>query len=289
MASLGRSVGKWLVVVLVALGAVTGYVLSGLSPVYRSEARMQIVAQRIADEVVPIPADRPLADRLRSVTQTVLTRLRLERLIVNANLFASERRAGAIMQDLVELARKNASITVDTQRSGEPASSIVVTYTASEPRAAQQATEMLASFLIDESLKDNTRRAENTSDFVEAMVAEAERRLAQHDTTIAAARAGGGQDSGRMQIEAEVLRSSYKSWLERREQAAMRVKLVSSNNAEQFTLLEPARLPERAEGPTRRAASMAGAIAGLVLALIVNLFLAVRRPLAARATVAAES
>jgi hypothetical protein len=50
-----RHVGKWLVVVLAALGAGTGYVLSGLSPDYRSEARIQIVPQRIPDDIVPDP------------------------------------------------------------------------------------------------------------------------------------------------------------------------------------------------------------------------------------------
>ena len=48
MVSLGRrSVGKWLVLVFMAAGALAGYVLSGVSPNYRSQATIQVVPPRI--------------------------------------------------------------------------------------------------------------------------------------------------------------------------------------------------------------------------------------------------
>jgi uncharacterized protein involved in exopolysaccharide biosynthesis len=271
--------------VFAALGAGTGYVLSGLSPDYRSEARIQIVPQRIPGDIVPIAAQRPLEDRLVALTQTILSRTRMERLIMDFNLYAPERRAGVIMQDVVELARRNISITVDPQNAADSRATFVVSFTAKDPRVAQQVAEKLAGFMIDESLKDGSRLAENTSDFVEAAVEQSGRRLAGHDARIAVARAAGSRDLGLMEIEAEVLRNTYKSMLEKREQAEMRVNMERRQIGEQFVLLDQARVPERPFGPTRRAASMAGAIAGLVLALIVNLFLTMRRALAARATV----
>ena len=286
MVALGRRhVGKWLVVVLAALGAGTGYVLSGLSPDYRSEARIQLVPQRIPAEVVPIAAHRSLEGRLTELTQIILSRTRLESLIRDFNLYPRERRAGVIMQDVVELAHKNVSITVETQDASDSMGTFVVSFTAKDPRVAQQVTERLAAFVIDESMKQGARLAEHTSDFVESAVEDAGRRLAEHDARMAVARAAGSRDLGRMEIEAEVIRNTYKSMLEKREQALMRVNLERRQIGEQFVLLDQARVPERPFGPTRRAASMAGAIAGLVLALIVNLFLTMRRALAARATV----
>ena len=288
MVSLGRrSVGKSLVVMLAAIGAATGYVLSGVSPNYRSEARIQVVPPRIPSDVVPMPASGRLEDRMAAMQQSVLTRTRLEGLIRDFNMFERERRTGAIMQDLVEKMRRNISVTVDP--SGENASGFVVSFTSTDRRVAQQVTEKLGSFFIDEGRMEVARRAENTSDFVESQVEETGRRLAAHDEQMAAARLAGGRDSARMQIEAEVLRSNYKTMLEKREQARMHVSMERRQIGEQFVLLESARLPERAEGPTRSAAAIAGGLAGLVLALAVNLFFVIRRALAARATAVAQA
>lgn len=277
----GRSVGKWLVVVLAAMGAVTGYGLAGVSPNYRSQATIQVVPPRVPDDIVPSPAPGRLEDRLMTITSVVLSRTRLEGLIKDFNLFERERRTGAVMQDLVEKMHRNISVTVD--RTGGNASQFVVSFTSKDRRSAQQVTERLAGFFIDESLKDGARRAENTSDFVESQVEETGTRLAAHDERMAAARLAGSRDAARMQVEAEVIRGTYKALLEKREQARMRLNMERRQIGEQFVLLDQARLPERAEGPTRNAAAVAGGLAGLVLALAVNLFFVIRRAFASRA------
>jgi hypothetical protein len=56
-----------------------------------------------------------------------------------------------------------------------------------------------------------------------------------------------------MEIEAEVIRNTYKSLLEKREQALMRVNLQRRQIAEQFVLLDVARLPERPDRAPRAA------------------------------------
>ena len=290
MVSLGRrSVGKWLVLAFMATGALAGYVLSGVSPSYRSQATLQVVPPRIPGDVVPMPASGRVEDRLAAVQQSMLTRTRLERLILDFNLFESERRHGAIMQDLVERMVRDINIAVEPSRFGGQPSAFVVSYIGREPRTTQKVAEQVTAMFMTESLKHSERTAEATSDFVESMVADAGRRLAEHDEKMAAARVAGGRDSTRMQIEAEVLHSNYKNLLEKRQQAAMRVSLERSQNGEQFALLEPARLPERPVGPTRNAAAVAGGLAGLVLALAVNVLFVIRRALAVRATAVAQT
>jgi uncharacterized protein involved in exopolysaccharide biosynthesis len=271
------------------MGAVTGSVLAGVSPHYRSQATIQVAPPRISGDVVAMPAAGHLEDRLAAVQQSVLTRTRLERLMIDLNLFETERRHGVIMQELVERMVRDINIAVEPSRFGGQPSAFVVAYTARDPRAAQRVAEQLAGFVISESLKHSARFAENTLAFLESQIQATGKRLAEHDERLAAAPLAGGRDSARMQIEAEVMRSNYKSLLEKREQAVMRVHLERSQVGEQFVLLEQARLPERPEGPTRNAAAFAGGLAGLVLALAVNLFFAIRRALAARATAVARA
>jgi uncharacterized protein involved in exopolysaccharide biosynthesis len=287
MVSLGRrSVGKWLVVVLAAMGAVTGYVLSGLSADYRSQARIQVVPQRVSDDIVPASPPGPLESRLETMSQAVLSRTRLERLMMDLNLYERERATGAVMQDIIEQMRRDISIGMDP--SGQNASGFVVSFTSKDPRVAQKVTEKLASLFIDQRMKEGERRAENTSEFLQSQIEETGRRLAEHDERMAVARAS-GRDVARLQVESEVIRGTYKTLLEKRELALMRVNMERRQISEQFVLLEQARIPERPVGPTRRTASVAGAIAGLGLAMTVNLLLAVRRRLAARAAVAMQT
>jgi hypothetical protein len=97
------------------------------------------------------------------------------------------------MQDVVELARQ-ISVTVETPNASDSQGTFVVSFTAKDPRVAQQVTERLAAFVIDESLKESTRRAENTADFVESQLEDTGRRLGAHNERIAVARAAGTRD-----------------------------------------------------------------------------------------------
>ena len=285
MASLGRrSVGKWLVVVLAAAGAVTGYVLSGLSPEYQSQATLQVIPPRVSGDIVRTPATGRLEDRLAALKSRILTRTRLEGLIRDLNLYESERRAGAIMQDVVELMARNIGVTVESPRAGEAGALLVVSYTAREPRTAQRVAERLASLFRDESVKDGVRSVEATSEFLDQQIAEAGVRLTAHDERMTAARTAGSRDSGRMQIEAEVLRNNYRALLEKREQALTQVRLAETQNGEQLVLIETPRLPERPVGPARSRASLLGGLAGLALGVAVSTFVMVRRALASRTT-----
>ena len=86
------------------------------------------------------------------------------------NLYPEERRQG-IMEDVVQQMRNDISYGVlkgDVFRVG---------YTGSNPRTVQKVAETLAGFFVDESLSDQSNLAEGTSQFLEAQVEDARRRL----------------------------------------------------------------------------------------------------------------
>jgi polysaccharide chain length determinant protein (PEP-CTERM system associated) len=162
----------WLLLVPWAvIAAATAVVARKLPDTYRAQALIQLVPPRVPGTIVQNSTTTKFQDRLQAAQQTMLTRVRLESLIVENNLYEKERRSGAIMQDLVD--QLKSEIQVEPSK-GE---SFYVSFTGRDRRQVQIVTEKLASFFIDESLKDGTRRAEAQSDFVEGALQEALRKL----------------------------------------------------------------------------------------------------------------
>lgn len=162
----------WLVAVPWALiAAGTAVVARKLPDTYASFALIQVVPPRVSGAIVPMQSTARLQERLQTIQPVILSRTRVEGLIQDFNLYEKERSSGAIMQDVVD--RMTSDIRVTPQR-GE---SFLVGFTGRDRRQVQQVAERLASFFIDESLRDGARRAENTSDFVETQVEESLRKL----------------------------------------------------------------------------------------------------------------
>jgi polysaccharide chain length determinant protein (PEP-CTERM system associated) len=115
-----------------------------------------------------------IEDRLQSISQQILSRTRLERIIQDFNLYA-DRRKSDIMEDIVERMRKD--IGVDVVKGD----AFRVSFTADDPRIAMRVTERLASFFIDESLRDRDALAQGTNQFLESQLEDARRRLIENE------------------------------------------------------------------------------------------------------------
>ncbi len=166
---------KWLiaiptVVIATAVAAYTHY----LPNVYQSDALILVVPQQVPDNYVHSAVTVRIEDRLQSINQQILSRTRLERIIQDFNLYADLRKT-EIMEDIVERMRKD--ISVETVKGD----AFRVSFSADDPRAAMRVTERLASFFIDESLKDRELLAESTNQFLEAQLEDARSRLIENE------------------------------------------------------------------------------------------------------------
>jgi uncharacterized protein involved in exopolysaccharide biosynthesis len=247
--------------------AIVGYAASfWITPLYRSETTILVVPQRVPAEVVK-PANTKLEDRLHSLTQQILSRTRLERIIHDFNLYPDERRTG-LMEDVVERMRKDVDFAIvrgDAFR---------VRYLGTNPRLTMRVTERLASLFIEENLRDREVLAEGTGQFLESQVDEARKRLIELGNTLAERRAAGNDarpDTAVMKLEYDTMSTIFKDLLTKREAAQTAANLERRQIGEQFKLLDPARLPERPFMPNRPFMMLVGAIAGLCLGLAMML------------------
>ena len=260
---------KWWIVVPTVLAAVVTAVMANyFQPVrYQATTTILVVPQRVSENYVRSSVTTNIGDRLRAINQQVRSRTRLERIIEDFNLYP-ERRKKDIMQDIVD--EMSNAINVDIIEGNV----FRVAFTSDNPRTAMQVAERLATFFVDESLRDRTTIAEGASEFIETQIGDMRRRIIEHEATLKNLRAqNGGEPLSQADIILyETLKEGYRALLVKQQEAQISANLERRQIGEQFRILDPARLPEQPVGPSRLRVGVIGALAGLAIGLVLVAF-----------------
>jgi polysaccharide chain length determinant protein (PEP-CTERM system associated) len=166
---------KWLLIVpffVIAVG--TALVSARLPNMYRSETLILIVPQRVPESYVKSTVTSRIEDRLQSISQQILSRTRLERIIQDFGLYTVERRT-AIMEDIVEKMRRDIDVQI------VKGDAFRVSFNGRDPHTTMKVTERLASLFIEENLRDRAVLAEDSYEFIETQLEDARRRLLEHE------------------------------------------------------------------------------------------------------------
>ena len=177
---------KWLIVIPAVLAAAGTFVWSYQLPDrYSASTTILVVPQRVPESFVRSTVTVDVAERLQTISQSILTRTRLERIIEEFNLYQEERKT-MIMEDIVEQMRQR-DIKVDVatpRRRNEDATHFAVKFESSQPRMAMQVAERLASMFVQENLEDRAVLADTTNQFLQAQLEDARRRLIEHEAKL---------------------------------------------------------------------------------------------------------
>jgi polysaccharide chain length determinant protein (PEP-CTERM system associated) len=167
---------KWLIVLpFVVCSAGTYVVAKRLPDQFKSETTILVVPQRVPESYVRSTVSGRIEDRVQSLQQQILSRSRLERIILDFNLYRPALQTQP-MESVIEGMRS--AIKVDIVRGGE---AFTVVYTASDPRTVQAVTERLASLFIEENVRDRAQLAIGTSDFLQTQLDDARKRLIEQE------------------------------------------------------------------------------------------------------------
>jgi polysaccharide chain length determinant protein (PEP-CTERM system associated) len=173
---------RWLIILpAIAIATTVAGVTYRLPNRYRSDTLILVVPQRVPESYVRSTVTTRIEDRLQSISQQILSRSRLERIIQDFDLYPDRRRT-AIMEDVVDGMRSDIQVQV------VKGDAFSVSYAASEPRTAMRVTERLASLFIDESLRDREQLAEGTNQFLESQLEETKRQLIDNEKKLEAYR-----------------------------------------------------------------------------------------------------
>jgi polysaccharide chain length determinant protein (PEP-CTERM system associated) len=165
----------WYLVMPCALFAAGAAILGQTLPDrYRSDSVVLVVPQQVAQALVRTAVTTNLNTRLQSISQQILSRTRLERLMEEFNLYPAERAAG-FMEDTITQLRKEIRLSV------VKGDAFRVSYEGPDPKTAQQVAARVTSMFIEESLRDRAILAEGTDQFLEVQLDDARRRLVEQE------------------------------------------------------------------------------------------------------------
>jgi polysaccharide chain length determinant protein (PEP-CTERM system associated) len=171
----------WLIAGALVAGVYGGLVVSSqLKDMYQSEMLIQVVPQGIPDAYVRSTVTMRTEDRINALSQQVMSRTALERLIEEMNLYPEER-ALQPMQDVVERMRGVVKVAVVTSQQSGETDAFYVRYTYADPEIATRVTERLGGLFIDLNARDRGNLAESTSDFLKTQLADARRKLEEQE------------------------------------------------------------------------------------------------------------
>ena len=149
---------------------------------YRSGTLILVEQPTMPKDYVTPNVNDDLQDRLRSITQQILSRTRLLHIIDQLNLYGDSH-GHLTPDDKVERMRKE--IEIELVRDGEGrVSSFNVYYSSHDPHVAQQVTSELTNLFISENLEVRQQQSEDTTKFLEGQLETARKILSDQEEKI---------------------------------------------------------------------------------------------------------
>lgn len=201
---------KWLILVpALAIGVGAAVYSVTLPNRYRSATSILIIPQRVPETFVQSTVTAGINERLTVISQQILSRTNLERIIQEFDLYKQERES-MIMEDVVSMMRGDINVALNGgRRPRDEPNSFTISYESVQARTAMLVTERLASLFVQENLEDRALLADSTSQFLQAQLEDAKRRLVEHEAKLEAFRQrNNGQLPSQVQSNLTILQTA---------------------------------------------------------------------------------
>ncbi len=156
-----------------------------LPPRYKSGTLILVEQPTMPNSLVAPNVNEDLQDRLQSMTQQILSRTRLLLIIDKLNLYGEKHRVLTPDQK-VALMRKDIDVELVRDPQNQAITAFRISYSAPDPREAQQVTGELTNLFIDENTRVREQESEDTTRFMEDQVTSARSSLADQDAKVRA-------------------------------------------------------------------------------------------------------
>jgi polysaccharide biosynthesis transport protein len=145
-----------------------------LPSIYKSSATILIEAQNIPDNFVTSTVTGYVEERLQTITQVVLSRVRLQELIDQLDLYR-EMRGEVPMEEVVTKMRRDIQVEsikaeVINPKSGRTTAATVafnISYRGKNPQEVARVTSELSSLFLQENLKNREQKTRRAVEFLE--------------------------------------------------------------------------------------------------------------------------
>lgn len=154
-----------------------------LPPRYKSSTTILVEQPTMPQHYVAPNINDDLQARLESMSEQILSRTRLLMIIDSLHLYEGKQ---ANLTDEQKIANMRKDIEVDLVRDPQrqDISAFTISYSAPNPRMAQQVTTQLTQLFISENLRVRQQESEGTTDFLEKQLEDARQSLADQEAKV---------------------------------------------------------------------------------------------------------
>ena len=168
----------WLLV-----GGIGAGVVYKLPAVYSSEAVILVDSQKIPEKYVSSTVSTDLQDRIATISQQILSSMRLKKIIEDFDLYRDERKSH-FEEEILEIMHRDIKITLERGWTGNRPGAFRVSYEGATPAVVAQVANRLANYYIEENLKTREVQAAGTSEFMQNQLQEAKKRLDELEAAV---------------------------------------------------------------------------------------------------------
>ncbi len=169
---------RWFISIPFCLAMMVGiYFAFTLPKVYEAQTLILIEAQRVPEDYVQPLVTEEINDRINTISQQILSRSNLEKLISELNLFSGSGSSKMFIEDKLNILRNNIFVDVTTSRRGRNSASFTISYRGKDPEMVAKISNILAFNFNQEHLKNREMQAGGISDFLDEELSSMRMRL----------------------------------------------------------------------------------------------------------------
>jgi polysaccharide chain length determinant protein (PEP-CTERM system associated) len=171
---------KWLALLAFAVPLAIGLtVVAALPSVYRATVTVLVIRQEIPEKLVSTTVTSAVETRLKTISQEILSRPRLEALRQRFGLYTDlQKRIPA--DQVIERMRSDIHLEIkgmDTRSESQAPVAFTLSYQGTVPKTVADVANTLASYYIEENVKARGLQASGTAEFLRAQLEQTKQRL----------------------------------------------------------------------------------------------------------------
>lgn len=176
----------WLIAIPALVVPVVAYLVSLKIPNrYTSQTLVLVEQQKVPGDFVKPVISEDLNQRLLTMQEQILSRSRLQPIIEKNGLYKAD--GGKLpIEDVLDQMRKAVAITPIKGDSRGTVPGFYISFTANDPRIAQQVCAEITSMFMEENLRARQQSAQGTTDFLVSQLQDAKQKLDEQDRALAA-------------------------------------------------------------------------------------------------------
>ena len=160
---------KWLIILPLCISLSVGILYTVFAKrIYEASTTILVQPQKVPLEYVQSIVSTDLDRRLNTVSQQILSRSNLEKIIDQFGLF--EGNPGMYLEDKIQNIRGRVKVEIDynQKRSNDSTDVFYVSFRGENPERVQRIANTLASYFMDENLKVREAQVVGTSEFLDS-------------------------------------------------------------------------------------------------------------------------